>query len=105
MAITIQLLGKEDFLQPTDWIRPLTPILNGFGEDSPINSFNAYGGTPVNHFKWVIASDVIGEVWMGKSLRELEERFEHLGGFNYEVVRGSIPKEHQWDWRKDKPMD
>lgn len=45
MAITIQLLEPTDVLQPTDWVRPLTPS----SDIDHVDSFSTYGGSPINH--------------------------------------------------------
>lgn len=104
MATQILMLGPEDVLQPTDWVRPLVETPGEFqSSPSSINSFSTFGGTPLNHFKWVPARDVMGELWFGQSLAEIHRRWAHLGGFNYEVVRGEVPMAHVWDWRKEKP--
>lgn len=102
MAISVLILGPDDVLQADDWVRPLVPTCGEFmGNEPPINSFSTYGGTPQNHLRWVAAQDVIGKCWMGKALRDINKAWDKTGGFNYEVVRGPVPMNHVWDWRKE----
>lgn len=90
MATCIELLGPEDELRPTDWIRPLVPECG----DEYVNSKNTYSGRPQNHLKWARVAQVIGECWHGKTLAELDVAFSRFNGFNYEVVRGALPVSH-----------
>jgi len=102
MAITVQLLTEEDCLQPEDWVRPLTAACSELGTVEPFNSFTPFAGLPQNHFRWVKAREIFGDCWMGFSLKELQQQFKRFGGFQYEVLRGPLPKAHYWDWQKDK---
>lgn len=102
MAIMLQLLTEEDRLQPDDWVRPLEAAPDSLGGEARINSFSTYGGSPLNHLKWVRAGDVFGERWLGLTLKELDEQHERFGGFTYEVVRGDLPAAHCWDWQRER---
>lgn len=90
MTTTIELLGPDDELRPTDWIRPLVPAAG----DDYVNSKNCYSGKPQNHLKWVRVAQVIGECWHGKTLAELDTAWTRFNRFNYEVVRGELPPSH-----------
>lgn len=98
MAITVQILEPTDVLQPTDWVRPLAPS----SDTDHVDSFSTYGGSPINHLKWVQAKDVFGEGWMGHTLKDIDKDMRDVGGFNYEVARGAVPPKHIWNWKKDK---
>lgn len=105
MATSILLLGEEDTLEPDDWVRPLQPTAGNCGGEPAVNSLATYSGTPLNHFKWVLARDVFGSVWFGMTLAEIHEGMKDTGGFNYEVVRGHMPRGHIWFWRALRERD
>lgn len=87
--MTLTILTEQDEIRPDDFCRPLVPLNDICGDHSPINSRNAYSGTPVNNFKWCRVSQQFGDVWFGKKYGEMERSFVEM-----EFVRGEIPDSH-----------
>ena len=101
--IAVLILSAYDKLRSDDWVRPIVEAVSDCPGQAPaLNSFSPYSGTPQNHLKWVQARDVLGKCWMGKTLAELDQAWEKLGGFPYEVIRGTPPQRHIWDWRPER---
>lgn len=100
MATSVLILGPEDTLEQDDWVRPLQATPGHCGGDPVINSLSTDGETPQNHLKWVRARDVFKPGWFGLTLEELNK--EMGNGFNYEVIRGAIPRGHIWFWRAQR---
>lgn len=97
--IAVQILEGHDKVQPTDWARPLVMFE---GEDGlQVNSFNCYSGTPMNNVGWVQVQDMFGQHFFGMTVDELHKQFGYLG-CEYEFVRGAVPSNHIFDWRKKK---
>jgi len=104
---TLQLLELDDAIHPDDWIRPLTQEHNQFGDTVAMHSFNMYGGTPQNNIKWIRVRDFFGKCHWGKTLGQINSLFDNSPNWQnqmlrYEVVRGDMPTNHVWDWRKAK---
>ncbi len=87
--ISLQLLEKDDTVDPEDWCRPLS-ITSMSGGYSDYYSFkNQYTGAPENNVKWVKVKYILGKPWHGKTVKEIDAE---LGMFiKYEYVRGDIP--------------
>ena len=87
--ITVQLLEADDFVAPEDWCRPLS-ITSMSGGHSDYYSFKSeYTGAPENNVKWVKVKYILGEIWHGKTVKQIDAG---LGRFvKYEYVRGDIP--------------
>ena len=58
-----------------------------------------YNGKPENNVKWVKVSEIFGECWNNKTIREI---FKDDIMRPYEFVRGDIPTDHQ---HNEKPKD
>lgn len=101
--ISVLMLSSYDTLRPDDWVRPIVEAVADYPGQAPaLNSFSPYSGCPQNHLKWVQARDVLGDCWMGKTMAELDQAWEKIGGFPYEVIRGTPPQRHIWDWRAER---
>jgi hypothetical protein len=87
--IALQLLEKDDIVEPEDWCRPLS-IVSMNGGHSDYYSFRcAYSGAPENNVKWVKVKYILGKPWHGKTVGQIDRG---LGEFiKYEYVRGNIP--------------
>ena len=87
--ITIQLLEKDDTVEPEDWCRPLS-ITSMSGGHSDYYSFKScYTGAPENNVKWVKVKYILGKGWHGKTVADIDTG---LGFFvKYEFIRGEIP--------------
>lgn len=88
--ITVQLLEKDDVVEPEDWCRPLA-ITSMSGGHSDYYSFqSAYSGAPENNLKWVKVKYILGRGWHGKTVAEIDKG---LGEWmKYEFIRGDVPK-------------
>jgi hypothetical protein len=95
--ITVNILEKTDVLLETDWIRP---IMGQCGDDE-VNTTNMYSGQPMNHLKWIQAKHVFGKGWFDppKTIGKMDKKLKAIGGFEYEVIRGDMPKKHRHDWK------
>jgi hypothetical protein len=88
--ITIQILEKDDIVQPEDWCRPLsiTSMSGGYSDHYSFKS--QYTGAPENNVKWVKVKYILGRGWHGCTVAEIDTK---LGKFiKYEYVRGDIPQ-------------
>lgn len=95
--ITIHLLEAEDRVMPTDWCRPLQlrSMTGGHSDDYSFRS--QYSGTPENNVLWAQAQHVLGAVWLGRTVSEIDRA---LGGSQpFEFVRGAVPPSHQLDMK------
>jgi hypothetical protein len=87
--ISIQMLEDNDVIDPEDWCRPLNIVSMGGGHSDYYSFKSEYSGTPENNVKWVKVKYILGKVWHGKTVKEIDEG---LGKFvKYEYVRGNIP--------------
>lgn len=92
--ISVSILEPEDTVLKTDWCRPLR-LVSMSGGMSDNYSFESMSGTPENNIRWCRVEQVLGDIWYGKSVKELNERFEpYCGG--YEFIRGNIPESNQY---------
>lgn len=88
---TVQILEDDDTVFATDWCRPLQ-IISMSGGHSDYYSFECcYSGRPENNAKWCRVHQVLGDVWFGKSVKEITHAI-----MPYEFMRGNIPKDHQY---------
>jgi hypothetical protein len=87
--ISLQLLEKDDIVEPEDWCRPLSIVSMSGGHSDYYSFKSAYGGAPENNVKWVKVKYILGETWHGKTVKQIDAG---LGRFvKYEYVRGDIP--------------
>lgn len=87
--ITLQLLEKDDIVEPEDWCRPLSIVSMSGGHSDYYSFKNQYTGAPENNVKWVKVKYILGKCWHGKTVKEIDAE---LGMFiKYEYVRGDIP--------------
>lgn len=94
--ITIQILEDDDTIQATDWCRPLVLVTMSGGMSDYYSFESMYSGAPENNVKWVPAFEIF-PAWIGNTVGELNEAFDDCSGFvPYEIVRGDIPKAHQY---------
>lgn len=88
--ITLQLLEKDDIVEPEDWCRPLS-LTSMSGGHSDYYSFQSqYTGAPENNVKWVKVKYVLGKPWHGKTVADIDFGLGQL--IKYEFVRGDIPQ-------------
>lgn len=85
----IIFLDENDIINPTDYCRPLE-LSYSFAQSDSIITRSTYSGSPINNLKWVLVSQVLGEVWFGKTYKE----FLKGSTTKYEYVRGNIPEKH-----------
>ena len=89
----VSILEDEDEVVASDLCRPLNP--------SGTLELSAFGGYVRNNSMWVPVTEVLGPMWMGKKLgeikKELAERSVHEYAFEYEVIRGEVPRDHLLD--------
>jgi hypothetical protein len=87
---TIFILEDDDEVATSDLCRPLNP--------SGALELSAFGR---NNSTWIPVTEVLGPMWMGKKLgaikRELTEKSVHEYVFEYEVIRGEVPRDHLLD--------
>lgn len=94
--LDFQLLSQDDIVRPTDWCRPLI-----FDQNHDADSFSYLSGKPINNLKWISVSDCIGKCWWNRPAGEINENMQVVG-YLFEFGCGTLPKEHVWDWRKEK---
>lgn len=98
---TLMLLEDDDVIEPTDWIRPLRIVTMGGGMSDDYSFKSCYSGTPENNVKWTRVCDIIGPVWKGKTLGQLNalavSTNKASAATAYEIVRGDIPMSHRLD--------
>lgn len=91
--LTIQMLEKDDIIEPNDWCRPLSLISMSGGIGDGYSFKSQYSGAPENNAKWVKVKYILGKPWHGKTVGEVDKG---LGKFvKYEFIRGSIPKDKE----------
>jgi hypothetical protein len=87
--ITLQLLESDDRVSPEDWCRPLRIVSMNGGHSDYYSFQSEYTGAPENNVKWVKVKYILGKVWHGKTVAEIDAE---LGKYvKYEFVRGDIP--------------
>lgn len=87
--ITVQMLEKDDIVEPEDWCRPLSIVSMSGGYSDHYSFQSQYTGAPENNVKWVKVKYILGKVWHGKTVGEIDSG---LGRFvKYEFIRGDIP--------------
>ena len=87
--ITLQLLEKDDIVEPEDWCRPLKLTSMSGGHSDYYSFQSAYTGAPENNVKWVKVKYILGRGWHGCTVAEIDKG---LGRFiKYEYVRGDVP--------------
>jgi hypothetical protein len=101
----IFILEPEDIINPEDWVRPLYFPQSTYGDQIFINSINEYSGTPEGNIKWIKVKDFMGDFWYGKTIKEFHDGYSkayniELRFSKYEFIRGEIPDDHIWAWRK-----
>lgn len=90
---TLSVLDKNDRVRMLDWCRPLSH----FPGESLESTKSSYGGMPINNFAWVRVHLVLGEVWEGKTVKEISEKV-----LPYEFVRGDVPERSKLKLEKPK---
>lgn len=87
--ITLQLLERDDIVEPEDWCRPLRITSMSGGRSDNYSFKNQYTGAPENNVRWVKVKYILGKPWHGKTVKEIDDA---LGMFiMYEYMRGDIP--------------
>lgn len=99
MAITIQILERDDVIQATDFVR-YTEI-EYTGQSDTVMTRNTYGGSPMNFFRWLRADQAGIPYWIGKTVGEFEAALNRLEKphqmiARWEFARGPIPQSHQY---------
>lgn len=86
----VQILEADDIVDPEDWCRPLSIVSMSGGHSDYYSFKNQYTGAPENNVKWVKVKYILGKLWHGKTVKEIDAG---LGMFiMYEYVRGDMPK-------------
>lgn len=98
--INIQILERDDKVEAGDWCRPLQIVSMGGGSSDYYTFRSEYGGTPCNNAQWVKVKHVFGKCWFGSKVGEFWKK-----GFEYEFIRGKIPKNHQLDMSEYNSAD
>jgi hypothetical protein len=87
---TVQILEDHDLISPEDWCRPLQIL--PMSPQSDYYSFQShYGNSPANNAKWVKVKYILGPIWYGKPVKNLNQK---LLEEQYEFVRGEVPEDH-----------
>ncbi len=95
---TLQLLEDEDIIYPCDFIRPLTRYADVDPYSDAWHDTNSYGGGPMDHLRWSWVWLTLGEHWWGEPWGDFLTKRSHP--FQYEAVRGPLPKEHILSWTR-----
>ncbi len=90
--IAVQILEPHDFVYEDDWCRPLSLCTMSGGHSDDYSFKSMYSGTPENNVEWVRVGAVLGEGWIGCTVKEINKRM-----MRYEFIRGDIPKSHCLD--------
>lgn len=99
MAITIQILERDDVIQATDFVRYME--IEYEGQSDTVMTRGTYGGLPMNFFRWLKVEDAGMPYFIGKPVGFVEDwhaRIEkqHQPVARWEFARGPIPKAHQY---------
>ncbi len=98
--ISVSILEPADIVQKTDWCRPLR-LVTMSGGMSDYYSIESIGGNPENNVRWCRVNQVLGEMWYGKTAKEINASFDRFFG-GYEFMRGDVPKSHQYGLTKSE---
>lgn len=91
--LTVHILTGSDTVNPDDWCRPLDIVSMSGGHSDYYSFTNQYTGAPENNAKWVQVKFILGKLWHGLTVAEIEKG---LGKYcHYEFVRGAIPNAHK----------
>lgn len=98
MAITIQILERDDVIQATDFVRYME--IEYEGQSDTVMTRGTYGGSPMNFFRWLKVEDAGMPHFIGKLVGFVEDwhagiERQHQPIARWEFARGSIPKSHQ----------
>lgn len=85
---SINILEFGETVSKDDWCRPLV-ISYGSRYSDSIEFVNTYSGNPENNLKWVKFSDVFGDGWFNKTVKEITD----INGL-YEFVMGNLLTNH-----------
>ena len=91
--ITVFILENDDIIEPNDWCRPLN-ITSMSGMSDSYSFKSMYSGSPENNVEWVRVKCVVGEGWIGKTVKEYNVMCKKYR-CPMEFIRGNIPKAHQ----------
>ena len=91
------ILNDMDVLQAGDFARPLE--LEYTGQSDYLATTNTYGGTPMNHMRWVQLERLELTRWIGKTVLEFNTLMDSLSKphqpySHYEFCRGALSKDH-----------
>jgi len=96
-SYTIQIL-LDGIIDDDLYLRPLS--IEREGQSDYISESSVYSGSPMNFMKWLPAKYLLGKVWKGRLISELE-KFSHtphgsqtIQPQKYEYAKGNIPKSH-----------
>lgn len=84
MTYRIDLLDKDDVIQPNDYVRQLNLSYNG--QSDYLQTTSTYGGCPINRLKWIPAKYMC-PAYVGKTVKEFNNG-------QFEFIRGKVPEEH-----------
>lgn len=96
MASPILLLEDEDLIEASDYVRQLDLLYTG--QSDYLATRSTYGGSPINHLKWIEVSRSC-PAWVGKTVGEfrnvmLDTWRPHQEVPDYEFIRGTLPADH-----------
>jgi hypothetical protein len=98
----IQILKDGDIITKGDYIRPLEFVATDNADGTiHVNYFSMYGGRPMNNTRWLLVQDYIGNGYMGNSwIGHTYGEYMKAVKYKHEAVRGQLPINHIWDWKK-----
>lgn len=101
--ITLQLLEADDIVDPEDWCRPLSIVSMSGGYSDNYSFKSQWSGAPENNVKWVKVKYILGKLWHGKTVREIDNGLAPW--IKYEYVRGDIPQRSKLSLKGYKVTD
>ena len=90
MSYAIEILEGDEVITEDLYTRPLKFTPAEFSETYYDKS--TYSGMPINNFKWTKVLDVLGEVWLGKTVGEFNDPTS--ASVPLEFARGELPESH-----------
>ena len=86
----VEILEDNDTIRDNDWCRPLSLCTMSGGMSDSMSFRSCYSGSPENNVKWTRVSNVLGDGWIGCTVKAITKALDT----RYEFLRGDIPKSH-----------
>jgi len=86
----IQILEDHDTITEDTYIRPLNIFYDNGGMSDYAGQESMYTGTPQNRMTWTEITRK-APVWVGKTVKEYNERVGTCGGVTYVFCQGDLP--------------